>query len=72
MVAPSRWGLPGIGYLVRGENRPRLIEVKGSRWVIIINDDDDDSDRNSVSSPTCVVAFDCLFVCGIDLQCFSI
>ena len=27
----SRWGLPGIGYLVRGENRPRLIEVKGSR-----------------------------------------
>ena len=27
----SRWGLPGIGYLVRGENRPRLLEVKGSR-----------------------------------------
>ena len=28
----SRWGLPGIGYLVRGENRPRLLEVKGSRY----------------------------------------
>ena len=31
MVMSFRWGLPGIGYLVRGENRPRLIEVQGSR-----------------------------------------
>ena len=35
-IEPSRWGLPGIGYLVRGENRPRLIEVQGSRLVIRI------------------------------------
>ena len=25
------WGLPGIGYLVRGENRPRLFNVEGSK-----------------------------------------
>jgi len=31
------WGLPGIGYLVRGENRPRLLEVKGSRDLLFEN-----------------------------------
>jgi len=31
------WGLPGIGYLVRGENRPRLIEVQGSRDLLFEN-----------------------------------
>jgi len=31
------WGLPGIGYLVRGENRPRLIEVKNSRDILFEN-----------------------------------
>ena len=29
----TRWGIPGIGYLVRGENRPNLFKVEDSRWV---------------------------------------
>jgi len=31
------WGIPGIGYLLRGENRPRLIEVKGGRDLLFEN-----------------------------------
>jgi len=29
------WGLPGIGYLVRGEDRPRLLKVSNSRDVVV-------------------------------------
>ena len=29
------WGIPGIGYLIRGENRPRLFNVEDSKVVEI-------------------------------------
>ena len=29
------WGLPGIGYLVREEDRPRLFNVGGSRGILV-------------------------------------
>merc|ERR1712232_1008885 len=28
------WGVPGIGYLYRGEDRPRLLRIRGKRWLI--------------------------------------
>ena len=31
------WGIPGIGYLVRGENRPRLFEVENSKKILVEN-----------------------------------
>ena len=31
------WGLPGIGYLVRGENRPRLFNVEDSKNILVEN-----------------------------------
>ena len=31
------WGLPGIGYLLRGENRPRLLVIEDSRNVLVEN-----------------------------------
>eukprot|EP00091_Calanus_sinicus_P005201 TRINITY_DN15603_c0_g1_i1.p1 TRINITY_DN15603_c0_g1~~TRINITY_DN15603_c0_g1_i1.p1 ORF type:complete len:157 (+),score=41.35 TRINITY_DN15603_c0_g1_i1:102-572(+) len=31
------WGVPGIGYLVRGENRPRLFNVKQSKDILVEN-----------------------------------
>ena len=27
----NRWGIPGIGYLQRGKNRPKLLYIKDSR-----------------------------------------
>merc|ERR1711964_417638 len=29
------WGIPGIGYLVREENRPRLLHIEDSRGVLV-------------------------------------
>jgi len=31
------WGLPGIGYLLRGENRPRLFNVEDSKNILVEN-----------------------------------
>jgi len=31
------WGIPGIGYLVRGENRPRLFNVEDSKNILVEN-----------------------------------
>ena len=31
-----RWGIPGIGYLQRGKNRPKLLYIKDSRHVVAI------------------------------------
>ena len=31
------WGFPGIGYLVRGENRPRLFNVEDSKNILVEN-----------------------------------
>jgi len=31
------WGLPGIGYVVRGENRPRLFNVEDSKNILVEN-----------------------------------
>ena len=31
------WGLPGIGYLRRGENRPRLFEVDHGTNILVEN-----------------------------------
>jgi len=31
------WGLPGIGYLVRGENRPRLFNIVDSKDILVEN-----------------------------------
>ena len=31
------WGIPGIGYLVRGENRPRLFNVESSKNILVEN-----------------------------------
>lgn len=31
------WGLPGIGYLVRAENRPRLFEIANSKKILVEN-----------------------------------
>jgi len=31
------WGIPGIGYLVRGENRPRLFNVQDSKNILVEN-----------------------------------
>ena len=31
------WGLPGIGYLIRGENRPRLFNIEDSRNILVEN-----------------------------------
>ena len=31
------WGIPGIGYLVRGENRPRLFNVENSKNILVEN-----------------------------------
>jgi len=28
------WGFPGLGYLYRGEHRPRLLQIHGKRWLI--------------------------------------
>ena len=29
------WGVPGLGYLVRGEDRPRLLEIRGASEVLV-------------------------------------
>ena len=29
------WGIPGIGYLIRGENRPRLFNVEESKNILV-------------------------------------
>ena len=31
------WGFPGIGYLVRGENRPRLVKLNGAKDMLVEN-----------------------------------
>jgi len=31
------WGIPGIGYLVRGENRPRLFNIQDSKNLLVEN-----------------------------------
>ena len=31
------WGVPGIGYLVRGENRPRLFNIQDSKDILVEN-----------------------------------
>ena len=31
------WGIPGIGYLIRGENRPRLFNVEDSKDILVEN-----------------------------------
>jgi len=31
------WGVPGIGYLVRGENRPMLFNIEGSKDLLVEN-----------------------------------
>jgi len=31
------WGIPGIGYLVRGENRPRLFNIQDSTNILVEN-----------------------------------
>jgi len=31
------WGIPGIGYLVRGENRPKLLTMRNSKNVLVEN-----------------------------------
>jgi hypothetical protein len=31
------WGIPGIGYLLRGENRPRLFNVENSKNILVEN-----------------------------------
>lgn len=31
------WGIPGIGYLIRGENRPRLLNIESSKDVLVEN-----------------------------------
>ena len=31
------WGIPGIGYLLRGENRPRLFNVQDSKDILVEN-----------------------------------
>merc|ERR1719419_1212134 len=31
------WGLPGIGYLVRGENRPNLFKVEDAKDILVEN-----------------------------------
>jgi polygalacturonase len=31
------WGVPGIGYLVRGENRPRLLRIESSKQIVVEN-----------------------------------
>jgi len=31
------WGIPGIGYLIRGENRPRLLNIDGGSNITIEN-----------------------------------
>ena len=31
------WGLPGIGYLVRGENRPNLLKITDSSNLLVEN-----------------------------------
>jgi polygalacturonase len=31
------WGIPGIGYLLRTENRPRLLAVDNSKSILIEN-----------------------------------
>ena len=29
------WGIPGVGYLERGENRPKLLELDGGRDILV-------------------------------------
>lgn len=31
------WGIPGVGYLVRGENRPRMLNIENSKDVLVEN-----------------------------------
>ena len=31
------WGIPGIGYLVRGENRPRQFNIQDSTSILVEN-----------------------------------
>jgi hypothetical protein len=31
------WGIPGIGYLIRTENRPRLLEISGGTDILVEN-----------------------------------
>jgi len=31
------WGFPGIGYLIREENRPKLLEIENSRNILVEN-----------------------------------
>jgi len=31
------WGFPGIGYLLRTENRPKLLEIANSRELLVEN-----------------------------------
>ena len=29
------WGIPGIGYLIREENRPKLLEIANSHKILV-------------------------------------
>jgi len=31
------WGVPGIGYLVRGEDRPRMLRIESSAGIVVEN-----------------------------------
>ena len=33
----NRWGIPGVGYLDRGKNRPKLLYIYQSRYLLMFN-----------------------------------
>ena len=36
-IGSKWWGIPGIGYLLRGENRPRLFNIGNSKKILVEN-----------------------------------